>query len=409
MVAFHFPPQAGSSGLLRSLKFSRYLLDYGWRTTVLTAHPRAYERVATFQLDEIPDQVEVMRAFALDSRRHLGVRGRYVAASALPDRWASWCLGAIPRGLLAIYRKRIDVILTTFPIATAILIGFVLHRLTGKPWIVDFRDPLTEDSYPVDPTVRRIHSWIERKAVTHAARLIFTTRSARQAYLDRYPSLSTNRCLLIANGFDEEDFSDLRPANRQMDPDRPLRLLHGGEIYSQERDPRPFFRALGRLKREGRIAASSLQLDLRGSGNEAEYANIIHELAIDDIVHLLPALPYRQLLQDGADSDAMLLFQAANCNHQIPAKVYECLRLGKPILALTDRAGDTAALLNETGGATILDIANEDAIYSGLPAFLEVLRKERHSAPDPQLVFRCSRKQQAYELASALGTVVHGA
>ena len=53
-------------------------------------------------------------------------------------------------------------------------------------------------------------------------------------------------------------------------------------------------------------------------------------------------------------ADGLLLFQAANCNHQIPAKLYEYLRAGRPILALTDAAGNTAATLrgaplNHTG------------------------------------------------------------
>ena len=43
MVAFHFPPQRGSSGVQRTLKFSRYLGGHGWKPVVLSAHPRAYE------------------------------------------------------------------------------------------------------------------------------------------------------------------------------------------------------------------------------------------------------------------------------------------------------------------------------------------------------------------------------
>ena len=41
MVAFHYPPFVGSSGVHRTLKFSRYLLDQGWAPVVLTSHPRA--------------------------------------------------------------------------------------------------------------------------------------------------------------------------------------------------------------------------------------------------------------------------------------------------------------------------------------------------------------------------------
>ncbi|HET7872034.1 MAG TPA: hypothetical protein VFL42_05940, partial [Terriglobales bacterium] len=147
IVAYHFPPQMGSSGLLRTLKYCRYLPEHGWKPTVLTAHPWAYERVGQSQLQEIPSEMKVIRAFALDTRKHLSIRGRYLRHSALPDRWVTWCLAAVPAGLLEIYNGEIDVIFTTYPIASAVLIGYLLHRITGVPWVADFRDPMTDGDY----------------------------------------------------------------------------------------------------------------------------------------------------------------------------------------------------------------------------------------------------------------------
>ncbi len=46
MIAFHFPPCAESSGVHRTLKFTRYLPDNGWQPIVLTVHPRVYERTS---------------------------------------------------------------------------------------------------------------------------------------------------------------------------------------------------------------------------------------------------------------------------------------------------------------------------------------------------------------------------
>jgi hypothetical protein len=65
------------------------------------------------------------------------------------------------------------------------------------------------------------------------------------------------------------------------------------------------------------------------------------------VVLLAPALPYREALRETMDVDGLLVFQAANCNHQIPTKIYEYFRTRRPILALTDPSGDTAAALRE--------------------------------------------------------------
>jgi glycosyltransferase involved in cell wall biosynthesis len=404
IIAYHFPPQAESSGYLRALKFCRYLPDHGWQPRVLTVHPRAYERTNSSQLKEIPSSVQVDRVFALDAQRHLSIRGRYLRATALPDRWASWCPGAVVRGYRIIGRENCDVIFATFPIASAILIGWILHRLTGKPWVADLRDSMTEPEYPRDPSTWKVHRWLEGKMVRDTARLIFTAKSAIKMYNERYPDILEGRCSLILNGYDEEDFESLVMAPRLSQG--PLRFVHMGLLYPIERDPQPFFTAVSQLQREGRLDPSSVRMELRASGYEDYYRQILRSEGIDNIVHLLPPLTYRETLQDSANADGLLLFQAACCDHQIPAKVFEYLRLAKPILALTSNTGDTAALLRKTGGATIVDLADWQAIYRALPAFLKAAERHTHPQPNRSLVESFGRKKQAKELARVLDRVV---
>jgi glycosyltransferase involved in cell wall biosynthesis len=408
MIAFHYPPCGESSGVHRSLKFSRYLEDAGWHPIVLTAHPRAYDRTVDQQLREIPATVPVRRAFALDASRHLSVRGVFPRWMTLPDRWASWWLGAVPAGLSLIRRHRPRVIWSTYPVATAHLIGLTLHRLTGLPWIADFRDPMTEEDYPPDVLRRRVCGWIERRTVRRATRLVFVSESAVSLYRERYPALAAEpqRSLLIPNGYDETDFRGLATASpRNGVASRPLRLVHAGLIYPEERDPRPLFRSLSRLKREGLISTDSLQIDLRASGSEAYYRKALHELNIHDIVHLLPAIPYRQVLQECLEADGLLLMQGKSCNRQIPVKTYEYLRAGKPILALTPEAGDTAGLLRKTGGATVADLDDEANIVATLPDFLSEVRAGTHPLPDAIQVAEFARDRQACVLAATLTQV----
>jgi glycosyltransferase involved in cell wall biosynthesis len=401
IIAYHFPPCAGSSGLLRSEKFSRFLPECGWEPIVLAPHPRAYESVDPGSEGRV--KATVLPAFALDTKKHLSFRNSYFDWMALPDRWVTWLFGAVPTGLRAIRRYQVRVIFSTFPISTAILVGLVLHRLTKLPWVVDLRDSMTEEDYPKEARTRKMRRWIERQAILHASFVIFTAASTRRMYLDRYPVLSSDRCVLIPNGYDEDDFSSLQssPPEKAL-ATRPLRLLHTGFIYPEERDPMPFFRALSRLKREGRITATDLRIVLRGSGSGKLFGKAIKELNIEDIVELLPHIPYRHALQECADSDGLLLLQAANCDHQIPAKAYEYLRLGIPILALTTHSGDTANLLNEVGGATIIKLADEEDIYSSIPKFLTMLRSGTHSLPRSIDVQRYARRNQAAELARCL-------
>jgi glycosyltransferase involved in cell wall biosynthesis len=388
---------------LRALKFCRYLPDFGWMPTVLTVKPTVYERTDPRQLSDVPADVEILRAFSLDTRRHLSFRGGYPKILALPDRWSSWILAAVPAGLRAIKRKQIDVILSTYPTATAVMIGYILHRLTGKPWIVDFRDSMTEEGYPADPLTFRVYRWIERQAIRHASALLFTAPGAIRMYRQRYEDLDAERCVLLPNGYDEADFDGIslrsKPAPR-------LRLLHSGLVYPWERDPQPWFRALSKLKAEGKISQETLSVELRASGNEAEFQKDVDQLGIDDIVHFLPTLPYRASLQDATEADALVVLQGACCDHQVPAKVYEYLRLQKPILALTTHVGDTGSLLRDSGGATIIDMADETAIHEEFPEFLNRVRTGSHPVPALDKSRFYSRRSQTKRLSQHFDKIV---
>src|SRR5689334_16001913 len=105
MIAYHFPPYGGSSGIQRTVQFARYLPAFGWEPIVLTASARAYEQIGSDDAGDASNS-RVYRAFARDAARQLSIRGRYPAFMGRPDRWASWWLGAVPKGLLLARRLR---------------------------------------------------------------------------------------------------------------------------------------------------------------------------------------------------------------------------------------------------------------------------------------------------------------
>lgn len=407
MIAHHFPPARGSSGIQRTLKFARYLGEHDWQPLVLSSHPRAHLQTGDDQMADIPESVPVKRAFALDSSRHLAIRGRYPGIVALPDRWSSWWLGAVPAGLALIRRHRPDAIWSTYPIATAHLIGLTLAKLTGLPWVADFRDSMTEEHYPADPQVRRVFRWIEARAVMRAKRCVFTTPGTVAMYAGRYPAQPTDRWCCIPNGYDEENF--LGAASRAAPPDKPrerLELLHAGILYPSERDPRPFFAAVAQLKAEGTVSARTLRVSLRATGHDAVYRPMIDAAGIADIVELQPGIPYEAALAEMLSADGLLLFQAANCNHQIPAKLYEYLRARRPVLALTDPVGDTAKSLAGAGIDSIVRLDNQEDIYRGLQRFISQIRSGSAPVASDAVVASHSRQSRTSLLAALLNDAV---
>ena len=169
MIAFHFPPMSGSSGYLRPLRFAEYLRDdFDWYPIILTAHPAIYPRINSEGIEDIERHLEIHRARALDTQQHLSFRGKFLQILALPDRWISWYVPALIKGVKLIRRHRPEIIWSTSPIATTHLVAASLAKLFRIPWIADFRDPMTLEDYPRNPYVeRRLVGWRKLPSTQH--------------------------------------------------------------------------------------------------------------------------------------------------------------------------------------------------------------------------------------------------
>ena len=405
MIAFHFPPAAMGSGHLRTLGFARNLPESGWDPIVLSARALAYPRTAPMNDDSTPPGCLVHRAFALDARRHLGIKGKYPGFLAQPDRWISWWPAAVWNGLRLIRRHRVRVIWSTYPIMSAHCIARTLSAITKLPWVADFRDPVASSVSAENPySVASQRRW-EARVLRSAARIVFTTQAALDDYAERFPAASREgRLAVIANGYEETAFADLQATPPPL-VGRPLVLLHSGLLYSEGRNPVPFFEALSRLKASGNIDARNLSVILRASGSESTYAQAIQRLGLDDIVTLAPPVSYKDALVEQAKADALLLFQGSKFDRQIPAKLYEYLRIGRPIFALVGEHGDTAKTLRDTGGAELAPLDDADTIMTRLAVFIAAVRDGRAAKPRLDVAVKYSRREGANALARLLQEV----
>ena len=407
LIAYHYPPLRGSSGIQRALRFSQYLREFGWEPIVLTAHPRAYQDKSEDLLADVPPGVIVERAFALDTSKHLALAGRYPRFLANPDRWMSWWYGAVPAGLRLIRKYKPAAIWSTYPIATAHKIGATLNRLTGVPWIADFRDPMAQEGYPPDPTIWAAFKRIEMQALAQASCVTFTSPGAIRTYRANYPDLAHGKLVLLENGYDEEAFALASGKPVPAATTGRIVLLHSGIVYSEERDPSHFFAALRQLRQSGNPLAERLTIRLRATGNDARMKTMIAAAGIEDMVELAPAIPYADALAEMMAVDGLLVLQASSCNDQIPAKAYEYLRARRPLLALTDRAGDTADVIRRAGIDTIAPLDNTQAIVDALSDFLSRLADGIAPVAEEQAILDASRRGRTAQLAKLLDQAVH--
>ena len=157
---------------------------------------------------------------AIRARLRVPIGGRVGVWAPYPQDWR------------LIRRYRPDVIWSTYPIATAHRIALTLHKLSGVPLVMDFRDPMAQEGYPADARTWRSFERIEQEAVRHASKLVFVTPGCQRLYRERYAHVDSERFALIENGFDEEAFVDAE-RDRTSDALNPGRLtiLHSGIVY----------------------------------------------------------------------------------------------------------------------------------------------------------------------------------
>ena len=405
MIAFHFPPIGGSSGFLRTACFARYFRKCAWEPIVLTATTCAYPRLDVSNNDLVQD-IEVHRAFALDAKRHLSWRGKYLRILALPDQWASWTIPAVLRGLFLVKQNTPSVIWSTFPIPTALVIGYYVSKFTGIPWVVDIRDVILDDDFPESPIERRLYARLERRVARQASAIVVTTENAAAIYADRFPQMREN-IHIIRNGFDEEIIGRIEKSTpRKKIPNTKTKFLHSGLLSPADRNPLPFLDALVSLRDDGILDPGRLTFDFRACGNEVHYSEEIRKRGLDDLVRLLPPVSYVDAVAEMLTADGLVLFQGRTCNHAVPAKVYEYLRCGLPIFVAADPKGETATMLSKLGCDFIADIDSKSDLAEQITRFVIATSSGQAFVRAKKDIMQFSRQQQAHALEELLNRVV---
>lgn len=382
LVSYYFPPDASVGGL-RLAKFARALPDVGLTPVVLTSASSETEQgtdrgrlqglehvriVATADPTSLVERLQRLRTWWAGNGRaqaqsadgpappHLGSRPvsrlkRYVLSLIvyLPDEKKHWALRAafVARGLVR--SQKIDCVLTSGPPFSSHAVGVVAKLTTGVRWVADFRDPWVEmlpDRFP--ETRSRLSDWLERRMETIVVRMadvvVTTTDRMRVAMTRRYPWAQVGRFLTVENSIDSARLTPRAPHEKY-----PIATVtYAGSFYF-DRTPEPVFQAVADLIQSGAIGRSEIRIQLIGRcesvGAEATSA-LAARYGIAALVDVRGVLPYDETIQAMQRSHALLVLAPRRHALVIPAKVYDYLGTGTPILALAED-GATADLLRD--------------------------------------------------------------
>jgi glycosyltransferase involved in cell wall biosynthesis len=369
-VAYHYPP-VGGGGVFRTLKFTKYLSQFGFRPYVLTVKNSMYTPKDPSLVRDIPPDVEIIATFSFEHRLLRASRLLNISPEwfFIPDTNVGWLPFAIRAGRKIIPQENIDVIYVTAPIWTSLLIGYLLKKKTKKPLVVDFRDPWTINPYHKSPTKlhAKIDNCLERRVMTIADYVITVSQPYKRRLIEKYPFLK-NKTEVIMNGFDPDDFKYLKRQSFQGK----LKIVHTGSLYSL-RSPKNFLFALHELFQEKPALRKEIEVQFIGNyGKEAPM--IVNNLGLNDSVKCIRYMSHKKCLELLVNSHILLLIIASEGTKTsgiVTGKLFEYLFSGRPILAIASKENIAASIVQSANAGLVVS-SNEEAIKN---AILELYEK----------------------------------
>src|SRR4051794_955437 len=362
MVSPHFPPDS-SAASHRVRLLAPHLPAAGWRPTVLTVQPSAYEgRLDADLAALVPPSVRVERAdawpAAITRRAGLGDLGLRAFTG----------LHRACRSLLA--RERFDALFITIYPTYPALLGPLLRRRFSIPFVLDYQDPWVgawgrtvgggADGRPdwKSRGSRQIGAWLEPRVLAAADGLVAVSQGTIDGIVERIPSAASVPHDVIPLGFDAADFAHLDAragAAAAFDPrDGLVHLCYVGTLLPTGVETlRLLLRGLDRARRED-PNATRLRLHFVGTSNQSESTvhrvrPIAQECGVADVVSETPGrVDYLDALAMLTQASGILLLGSSE-PHYTASKLYPALLAKRPLLALFHVASSVVSILRTIG------------------------------------------------------------
>jgi glycosyltransferase involved in cell wall biosynthesis len=375
-------------GSHRAGKLAKYLPEFGWWPTVVTVEVQHYLSLgATIDsklLSEIPEGVEVLRTGYLSVEpirrlyrlfRRRRAQGGAVGDSVLNKTSLSLCSGGLSRwietpgaiGWLPFalqpalgQARRSDVVWATTPPEGGLCVGALVSLLSGKPLVVDFRDPWNSGAEL--PT--RYHRWWnrqwERFVLRTASCIVVVTDVMRASMIEAWPSIA-GKVRLIYNGYDSDDVDSI-PLDRSASAEV-IRIGYFGSVYrGRESHLASFLRAV-RAWNEAPDGRRPIRFVCRGPSPDV-VVSLSAEAGCAMHVDSGPVVPYRQALQLMGEMDVLLILGSEHHGYSLPGKLFEYIGARRPVLGLTPPGALSTFLTRHGVGVPVASSEVSDILHA---------------------------------------------
>ena len=379
---------------------AKYLAKLGWEVTVVTPEPSVWRYVE--------DTNKVTAAVEREGIRRILTGHRWRCLS--PDQWNSWneglgwVAGGICRRIARCLRiddeigwikpvkdhcakltpDDVDVILATGSPFLAFGLAKSISDRLGRPYVLDYRDPWTENPHgDGDAATRPTKASIRKEArlIAGCAAVTVVSRSWGSAMGRRFnlgPKLS-----VITNGYDREELAEVEPYSFGHSA-----IVYTGGFYPPKRVITPVMAALKILKETASADNDGWYFHYYGD-SETHIREEADRYGVTEQVVLHGRVPRTEALSAVRGANVTVVISTVFAedtfadNGIVPGKLFEPLGLGTPILVIAPLGSDAMEIISKTG----MGRAFVGTDIGGIVRFLASMARPRHKRIPPTVTY----------------------
>ena len=388
LITYYWPPCGGVS-VQRWLKFSKYLLQKGCISTIVTTHDGDYPYVDESLVDTIPSEIKVLSTYTptfkklfkllvgKNEKLPFGSLNTYKSDSffkkvlyflrsqlVYPDARVVWNKYAFKTASKELKSGDYTAVITTGPPHSTHLVGLKLKNKYNIKWIADFRDPWTQIYYYQEsgrrnPFINYLDKNLERKVLVKADATVTISHGISDCFEERVN-------YTIHNGFDHDDY-----LNKTYTKNEKFRIKFVGALTDSRKDE-----VISTLAWISDIAQKSNSKDIEFTliGSYIDYSN--------DFEQLFPFISFKNtgfinhssVIQECVDSEILLLVINNTPNNLgiLTYKIFEYIGSRTYILGVGPEGCDANVILKEITAGELFDYG---AKKSFLNSFNELYKK----------------------------------
>ncbi len=402
----------GLSGVQRSLKFAKYLKEFNWEPTVLTATETGYFAHDDILMKEAKEaKIRIERVGGKDINSRLARKGtiniprertRKILSSLsktlfIPDNKVSWSNRAYKKAREILKQEEHDIIYVSCPPFSSFLMAAKLKKEFDLSLFVDYRDLWYGNQFEFMPTPyhKMKHKAYEYQSLKSADKIFTINRRIKERIIQQYEFLTFDDVFILPHGFDPEDFEQVEPVPK---PHNKLILTYSG-IFYENITPKYFIQAFKKLASERPDIAANYELHFVGHLRK-ENKKYIDKLGLQEFVRDHGYLNHLEAVRRIISSDVlwMMIGKRRGADTISTSKLFEYFGSRKPILGcVPDGAARTA--LEEYEASFIVQPDNINEIYDALIKINERYKKGLLPHPNETFVEKHNRRNLTEQLA----------